>query len=374
MYSKIKKTILLLLSLTLFTSGFSAHAAELIPEEEIQLEETNRATDIVEKGDFIIESIEKGYLFLPDRHAVLYQGESGTVLINNMKKGNQVEAGDVLMTISLEHSAVEEEEIRIKLNRLKENYQQKVDEYDWNLSKENKRYQLLTDSYEKQKKEIEIKRLQLEREQYVFWKEQEIESLQNQLTSIENKTGVVDIVADKSGLITEANEMKEGDAIAKGTRVGILSTYERVLIRVKTTDFSYGSQANIQMGPREQRIDLSGKVVFSTDCLSNASEEYVLICPNEKELIEKTEIESLDGFGDYDYVSISVAGKKVELSSVLMVNKTACIQEYLKTYVRIQDEDGFLHKRYVKAGFSNKEKTWILLGLSEGEKVVLGKD
>jgi|OpeIllAssembly_1097287.scaffolds.fasta_scaffold72966_2 RND family efflux transporter MFP subunit len=78
---------------------------------------------------------------------------------------------------------------------------------------------------------------------------------------------------------------------------------------------------------------------------------------------------------DYDpkliegtFAEVFLIGKK--LSDAIVVPNSALIEEFGKLYVFVADDDGDFIKRYVKAGYSDGEKTMIISGLDENEKIV----
>ncbi len=78
---------------------------------------------------------------------------------------------------------------------------------------------------------------------------------------------------------------------------------------------------------------------------------------------------------DYDpeliegtFAEVFLIGKK--LNDAIVVPNEALMEEFGKLYVFVADDDGDFIKRYIKAGYSDGEKTMILSGLSENEKIV----
>jgi len=78
---------------------------------------------------------------------------------------------------------------------------------------------------------------------------------------------------------------------------------------------------------------------------------------------------------DYDpeliegtFTEVFLIGKK--LNDALVIPNEALMEEFGKLYVFVADDDGDFIKRYIKAGYSDGEKTMIVSGLSENEKIV----
>ncbi len=71
---------------------------------------------------------------------------------------------------------------------------------------------------------------------------------------------------------------------------------------------------------------------------------------------------------DGTFAEVYLLGERI--NNAIVVPNTALMEEFGKLYVFVVDDDGDFLKRYIETGYSDGQKTMILSGLSEGEKIV----
>ncbi len=178
-------------------------------------------------------------------------------------------------------------------------------------------------------------------------------------------TGGSRIIAPADGYIRDIH-VAEGQKVTAGQPLATVISGRRLVLRadVRPDDLSTVTSvvsANFRVGYSDKifkTVDMNGRKISygkSTGESSFLIPVYFSI-DYDPELIEGT------------YAEVYLIGRQT--TDALTVPDSALMEEFGRLYVFVEHEDGDFGKRYITAGYSDGEKTLVLSGLTEGERIV----
>lgn len=357
--SKIVTLVLTAACMLLGGCGGTAEDQNIIETELILPEEVNYTTVQAEKAEYIRNG--QGGASLEHPVAVnLYCEINGArmqeVLVS---KGDKVAAGDTLVVFDLEQYETDLEELKLKVTRIRQELntesQKMLQEIE--VAKGETGWLSVNDA---ELASLRIEKQQVEYEQYVYQTNRQIRLLNEQIAELEELAQNDTLVAPYDGVIYSITSYKEGEKINLSKPVINMYSEDTILLASDDTGkLRYNMPVTITTGAKNNQQVLEGRVVSAPNILpSTVEQDYVLIQV------------APDVSGEVFQRGISYTCELEKLQDVLMVNSRAVEKEDGKSYVYVLEDD-MVKKRYVKAGLSSTESTWILDGLSEEQTLIL---
>lgn len=205
--------------------------------------------------------------------------------------------------------------------------------------------------------QIKLQKIQRQYDWYVENGEQVQNEMKAELEALKAIQGDVNIYAPYDGVIDSVASIGQGTELTSDRELLRMHSEEQVLLLVSQgSGLRYQMQVKISAGSGENQINYKGTVISADnvriDELKDGS-AYIRINEEVDAKILK---------------NVTITANEVELNNVLIVKNFAVSSEKEKSFVTIVDGDTF-KKRHVSVGKNADEKTWILYGVSEGQKV-----
>ena len=298
---------------------------------------------VIQKGNAGIPVEETGTLFYPFAEWVNNPVEHGTVYLEKIlvQQNQSVKKGEVLAKVW-----VEGDETGLIQSRKK-------------LQREEERLADLRASENADEKSIETK-------------EESVARLREEIQALEHDYAVTEIRATVSGVVTSIAKYKEGDTIANGASLVLLSNESRSCISVsdKGSRFSFGQEVEVsytdsqgitQIVPGKVLTlpPLSGETLMDKTALIGVSDEAM------KQMKGSTQV----GGGRWQTVSYKVSATYKHMEQVLLVPKDSVAVIEGQTYVKMKMEDGeVIYLEFLAGGF-DLSNYWVIDGLTEGMEI-----
>ena len=370
---RIKKlsAFLLALSVVLFLPGKS-FASELIPEEQIIEDSANYETAEAFYGDMTVSAYSSGFSFLSVDYKMVYKGEDVLYLETLVAANDLVEEGDPLFRIqtSVDTVAIAEKELRIK--RIQEELQRGRDERAKAIQ-EIKKKKWEGDAYQRKRTQLNLDKMDVELQRYVYEQERSIRILQEELEEMNEKAAQEYIYSPYSGSVTNIQYFTENSTITNGDVLMEIKG-ETTLLAKSSATFRYGADiifdaSSVGLGK------FSGKAIVAENAMPDSDLKGTIIAIDVDESTQKNLINRINNATGRDLSfalrSVNIEGIGVDLKNVLLIPASAREIDSGKDYVSVLGDDNMVHRRLIVSGAASKDYIWVLQGLEEGDKVVI---
>jgi len=330
-----------------------ANAALIAPDE------VNYQTVDVKISDYVKTAQGGGTLFYPVTTELKWETENSRIVELHVGREAAVKAGDVLATFIVETSASELENLRIKLQRTEEAFEEGKKE----RMKEIRHVERNLDyhfSREKKIAALELESLQIDYDMYVYEQERAIADILEDIAEIENSVTENALIAPFDGIVDSVWNCYPGDKIDPGTVVVEMHSTDRFLVAVSDSadKLRYNQNVTVEAGRKNERKSYHGRVITAPNVLP---EDYRWVA-----LIEVDEQVTAE---DLKY-SINFHADTEKVNDVIVLERSVVNQESGKHYVNILEDD-LVKKRFITVGSHNIQEYWVLDGLEEGQSLVL---
>ncbi|MCR5177404.1 MAG: efflux RND transporter periplasmic adaptor subunit [Lachnospiraceae bacterium] len=312
----------------------------------------------VSRGEISDPYTTDGFLYYPSAKWLTNPAKTGTCYLKELlvSRYEQVEEGQTLARIEIISDDIEIARLGRKIQRQQERLS--------DLSKKR------AETY--QKDELEA----IDRS--VRDRNRTIESLTKQLDKLTRYSGIVEITAPESGIVTDLTERKSGELIDYRERIVRLSPDDSgfLVVEDKGSRLSYGQKAAVTVrvnNMKEQTIEGTIVTVSPWALSRELRTGFSLIRIPQEELAAIAEVTG-STVGDNGYWTRSRFRVEVmtgHMGDVLLVPKNAVYTAGTgNTYVMVRDPDGLVHLRHFVAGGSDLTNYWVAYGdLTEGLEI-----
>lgn len=370
MYSNKKRMTFILLMIILLTSPLLFGGCDKKEESTtdtikttLKPQEENYTTIMATKGDYVTTFSSKSV-------ELVYQSETAVtsdkktsklkeILVNNF---DTVSEGDVIATLDMEVSMVNIEEKQLSLKRSKQNYQTAAKEQEENLKQQELAVSDMVTGAEKDIAEMKLKKVKSQYDQYVFQTENDLKQQEDSIKELQETYSDHTIVAPFDGIIIEISDLEPGDRINTGDTICRMASSEHMLLGVAEQGIlRYNMEVTVTSRFGQEETVYTGHVVAAKDVIPETQwrdMSYIALDdPTQYMNLTNTKV-------DADYVTIK---------NVLLVDASGVSNDSSKRYVSLFEEDQ-IKKRYVVIGKSDRDKAWILQGLSENQSVIINEN
>lgn len=299
-----------------------------------------KGTKTLEKGTIKANFTETGFIYYSKAEKVKNPIESGTMYVKNVEV-NQYERVTKGQTIA--NVWVTGDDIAIR--RLERQVLRATEDLN----------NLIKDGEEANKKSIKKQR-------------EYIDDLNKDIAQKKKDASMTTIVAPFDGIITDIKEYKEGDIIGNGDWVVTISSENNCFVIVEDTGkLTYGNKVNIEYDANSTRNTCEGTVVTVTPSrYGNGYQDqyYSLIRVSAEDMSKMSSSNFVDGWWRRSHFEIQADIRTME--NVVLVPKTAVVQENGVTYVTVLDENGKPSYKSFISGGSDTLNYWVVDGLTEG--------
>ena len=273
-----------------------------------------------------------------------------------VRKNQTVKAGDVLMSFSVTVSEAELAALRLRLQRAKEDMESGI------ASREQEIQEKVDDAryvgyHQGEIAKLQIEKLRVEYERFLYQMQQEISQLEEQIAEIEAEKENNVLRAPFDGIVSKVTDWVYGGKVPVGQTLITIYSPDAFLLRCpQNPELLYNMPVTVETNTSTE--PLSGTIISAANILpSSVNSGGVMIRLD-------TEI-SAQEFGR----TIRVNAQTRVMQNVLTVDSRAIRREAGKSYVYVLDGD-MPRKRYVEVWADSGETAWILDGLSEGMLVI----
>lgn len=357
-----KKICLFLLGILIISvCAFEAFAdSEHIDMDKITEESVNYRTVTAEKGNITKSLKVPGYLVNPLQREALYEGPDAYYVETIVTYGDKISAGEPLLKIRPVYDRVKAEELRLKLVRAKEDYDETLYEMQNALAIAETERAGLSDVYDIRFKDIEIAEAALSIERYIYETERNIAALEEALEAFTLEQSAEYVYAPYDGYVTDLHIFHESDILSSGDYICTLVDRDISFIQVDTPEYRYGEKVEIMTRFANGSTTYDGEVIITTAALPNSGFVGGMV-----KLFD--EPEEGDRFNN-----VSVIGTTVDIRDVLLIPTDAAVLENGKYVVTLLGNDNAEHKRIINMGLNTREEMWVVNGLNDGDRLVIG--
>lgn len=355
-----KRFLAALLSALCLTACAAAEGSPNILYRE-SITETNVKTAEVARGEFLQMFSTSAVPYYPNMCNVRVEVSGARFLEYNVKTGDMVSEGDVLVTFTREVDEVALEKKRLALRRGEEDYARELAAWDEKLGAMYDELSLTTDPIERKRLKLEIQRAELQRDKYIHETEYQLTLMREDIADMEDDYSVTQVTAPMSGTVRILAYKQFGERLSSGEVLMTITSEDGMLFAVenKSGYFRYGMEVTLEVGASGQRVTVPGKVVATDLVIPEARRQHHAVI--------RVDVSALAGV---KLTRPSVMTQAYYLDNVLVLPKKAVTLSDGK-YSVILWEDGKLKKRYVNFAMSSQSMSLILDGVDEGDAVVV---
>lgn len=329
-----------------------------------------KANDIYEiitlkKGSFekpaLRQVLRRSYINIPSVQLSM-EGFKGTFGEYVAEYVDYVEAGDVIATIHTEVDEITIEEARLKLQRLRERYQEAEEKTAEDLQELTEKGYIITEKHEYEAHCIRVQQRQLDWEYEKANFKEQIEEAEEALERLNRVGSVYEVKAPVSGVIFYNERYKPGQEIRDGDYICHIMNSSEVYT---TTDsqaeyFQYGMD-----------LDFENTYGNATSTVVNGGTWLLYGNLDTGKTIFKLEMnQDVAQINPAALNNLTLSGSLTSVENVIVIPKAAVEKKNEEYYVTVLLEDGSLRKTEFLPGGENTESYWVLQGLDEGMQIV----
>ena len=359
---------------------FSAHAAEIVPDEEITESRTEYVTSEAVKGEMESLNEFRNAEFLRQEEEIRYRGPDVLVIEAYVSYRQEVKAGDVLFVLRRDLPEIDIEEAERAFVRMQEAYALKCSEFEDEIASLNRQLSEAQDAVQRDLLTLSIRRKTIEYEKYRYEAERELEKSEKETAALREEKV---ITAPCQGIVTDVTNAKNGKTIVKdGELLCRIRHAEQLVVAVNQKNDSFpgrvhfGTEARFYVKEDGAVTEvLTGHVIASNLMreMSNVKDEaaWSLIAVDLEDRQRVSEI--LDQEKPVNAWNLMLyVNRKFE--NVLKVPAKAVHQGTDGYYVTVVGSGSTLNRRTVSVNpYHSEEEYWVIEGLSEGDTVLTGE-
>lgn len=358
-----RKAVLCVLLSIMLLSGCSSNGGEgeqsSSPAESVpEAAGASYETCVAELGDSVKTVSISGSLVFPKREELYFSGQGARVDTIMVQNGQEVKAGDVLATFTVESSEADIKEKRLSVEQARRSYTQEVKDREEAI-----RLQKKAAASGGKAETLKLEEMEASLSLYKLQEQASIQQMEEELEEMESAAKNTELKAPFDGVVDSVNpELRKGVAVNSGTMVAAVYAKSPVYVAVEDSSHSLRLDMDVTVtaGRNNDRREYAGKVVAAPEALPatmGANTYYIEVKNAPLEILELTP---------------TVSGEVAFVSDVVLVSRRAVTTEEGKSYVRVL-EDGAIHKRYVVIGWDDlKSNIWIAKGVEPGQTLILG--
>ncbi len=273
-----------------------------------------------------------------------------------------VEVGDVVAVVYTEVDELAIEEATMRLQRLRERYEQAKEQNAEERKEILEERAKLTDVYEQQLADLRYHKLNLSWDYSKYNYESQIAEASEQLDKLLAVGSVYEVKTDIAGYVVFGSRLISGTEMMNGSYIChvLNSNVVYTTMTDQADQFYYGMQVNF-----DNNNGLTPAAVVSGGnwmMYGNLDLDYTIFRLNFDKDISELNQTGLN--------NLVLKGNLKTVENVIVIPKAAVEVEESGYYVTVLKDDGSLLKTEFIPGGSNVESYWVLDGLTEGMKVV----
>lgn len=358
-----RNKLCLLICLCLPLASALAESPYLISEEMIVAETVNYSkTATIELGAYERDYNASASEFYPYTYTLATEVNNASFLKYHVARSQQVKAGDLLATFTLDVDEAATASARLSLERARKEYETGMQEKREAISEQLEALSAIRDPYERELASLRIQRAQVAFEQYCYQQDCTIAQLSEALSELEEANSSIHLYAPYDGTITALTYKREGERVYAGEGLVTMYREDGMLLRISNDQlyFRYGMPVTVTSGTKNHQKVFQGQVVAADNVLPQSRRQgyaYIQMEPFESE--EKTRLTRL-----------TVTGTSQSLQDIMVIPRRALTMDGGKYYVECL-VNNTLQKRYVNLGLMTMSNAWVLQGLDIGDTIII---
>ena len=356
--SRNKRVIAALLMAVLICPG--ALASEVIASDRIEADEVKYKTAVVEYGELVKTMTIGASEYYPLVTTVGYKGDPAVYAETLVKRGQEVRAGDPLLRVTVLYDKVQMAELELACQRAEEAFAEGVKSREEAIGDIERALAAEKDEYQRRVDELQLKKLKISLEQYIYQQEYALEDRHKQLNDLNERHNAEIVTAPIDGVVSDLTYFREGDRLYQGTTICQISSEDVMLLAVRDGRLRYGMSVGIETGTNKNKFMLTGRVVAASDCLDGVVSDYALVEPD-----------PWTGDEPVNWRASKVTGDAQRLENVLLVDRKAVSLSGGNYVVTKLTPEGVTQKRYIRQGLITTTQAWALQGLEPGDVVII---
>ncbi|MBR2263357.1 MAG: hypothetical protein IJ917_03290 [Firmicutes bacterium] len=342
-----------------------AEETNLIDISNVVASETSFRTTTVRRGTYAEESQTSGVVRFPFSSDLEWDRPSCRIEEICVQRGDHVAEGDVLIRFTSEESLLDLEEMQLKLDRLKEEYEIGIENWEEDIDTAERATWDLT-SYAWVRADIEVQRRKSAYEQYCCDMDHQIEALERSIAKRQEEADKNVLKAPYEGVIDGVPTIDVGSKVTPGQTLISMHSETRLVVGADNTQgkFSYDQEVMVRM--RERSFE--GRIIAASNILPTSYRSDYMV-------IELDSEEAVAFLASRQSVAITVTGETLSVDNALLASRQAVILSGGDYFVQILEEGGAIHRRPVTIGSINNNgngtDVWILEGVEEGDTLLL---
>lgn len=324
----------------------------------------NVQTGVVTKGEFIVKDVCRASIVYENVSYVFNEINSGNVIFQGMlvSDGDLVNTGDPIAEVSLSVNVETVDELEAYIGALEES----LESYITTNSQLLNRYKTLAESSpsaaDRRVAQLLYDRLYVNYNDELQEREDFIEAQKATLSTYKSLRETQYITAPMSGKVSNISRIWRGQTLDNWAYICSIYDTENVRLEVISggENLSYNQAVQVVSVQKSQNVLIDGRV---TSCSSPTLSSN---------LVGKTKY--ITFIGDPSNMKIgedvSVRYESIHTQNAILVPKKAVETDNGGTYVNLY-KDGHQFKQYFISGGVNADNYWAVMGLNEGDVVVL---
>lgn len=340
-------------------AAFSLTGSALVDPSAIGKGGADYKTAQVQRGTLLSEMTASGSVYRPtyvDIRCKVYDARVAEVALT---RAEIIEKGTYLGLIRSESSRADLAQTSLSLDRAEEALIEQTEQREEAIRKKQDSLQGLS-AAEREIAELEMRKMQIELEDYILRQERTIADLTEkeaeQTEQMEDKA----LYAPVTGSVAYFSYIMPGESLAYDQVLLTLQTSDPTLIRIEDEEgkWRYGMEVQVEYGSRSNLKTVKGRVISADNVLSATDATGYAYVQLEKDIPAE------------DLTQVKVHGEEIRLENVLLVSRNAHALYKGQQQASILD-GASIARRYISAGFQDKNNTWVLQGLEEGQTVIV---
>ena len=353
----------LLMHSVVFAAEIQLEPQDLIDVEQLTNEAVSYETAQVQRGSFINEVNLIAHKYYPFNYNLTFEQSDAKFLEFTVSKGAEVKKGDVLARFTINRSQAEFTRLKLDLQRAEEQTADGIRSREKTLESTRAALAASTDVYEQEILTLTVEKLETELQQYKYRQQRSIEQQRKAYNEEYTQRTTDVLVSPVDGVVLSLAAKMVDDAVFPNEVLVTVATGESVLWSVQNEDLSvrYNMPVKVKVAGTADAEFLTGRVVAADDAIpADKRSGFALI--------------ELDPYDTEKYTltnAPNVVAESIHVDDVLIVPKKTVAKENDRSVVT-KLEDGVPKKRYIETAMDNFFDVWVLVGVEEGETLVLG--
>ena len=319
-------------------------------------------TMLVERTEYTRTITANGKIWYPVKTDLRWEQENSYIAEVCVIVGQQVKAGDVLISFDVEMDQVQLETLRLQLNREKEertkgktSRQAGIDAAKQTLAETPQE-----DSYAYAIAALQVESLQAEYNAFVCQADRKVGQLEKQIAQLWDKAENKTLVAPYDGVIEAVCTYKPGDKVEPGQTLVSMYAIDTFYIEITNTPevLRINTEVTVSNVNLTHTKEFTGRVIASPEILPEQSGTDLV-------LVQLDEAADLNDFKQ----GIVVTAQMESLEDVILLDPSMIRADGGQSYVNILDGES-VRKSYVVTKRIGG-KIWILDGLEEGQLLIV---